>query len=86
MAARGRGRGRGGGVPPNPPPLPPPTIEQLLCNTLKFASFKNRFNRMYFGILELMKHRKIKFFIKLKFIIRFSNMFVHTCLAFDVFD
>ena len=27
----------------------------------------------------LIKYRKIKIFIKLKFIIRFSNMFVHTC-------
>ena len=49
------------------------------CNTLKFASFENRFKIICFWILCSWNTGKRKIFIKLKFIIRFSNMFVHTC-------
>jgi hypothetical protein len=49
------------------------------CNTLKFASFEIDLKWANFEFLCSWKHREIIFFTKLKFIIRCSNIVVHTC-------
>ena len=51
----------------------------LSCNTLKFASHEIELKWFNLEFMCSWKHRKIKNFNNLKFIIRSSNMVVHTC-------
>jgi hypothetical protein len=54
-------------------------LEYEYCNTLKFASLEIELKWFNFEFLCSWKHREIIFFTKLKFIIRCSNIVVHTC-------
>ena len=56
-----------------------------LCNNLKFAPFEIDEKWFNYVFLCSWKYRKIKFFIKLKFIIGCSNIVGHTCWCICVF-